>query len=272
MNKTTSNYLQLALFLILIMIFCTLLIQINKKPIKSINQNTNNNRNNISENFSNNDNNFSIIYHSRPEDINWEVQNIKINNKYLNVFTISPLNIPSRNIIYKPLGQHVNISDNPITEDYKTNIKDNIELNLCANKSFHSYAKIWDTNNLANYSGRPFSIYIGINTDGLNCVSYIIKNGLDNQPSVNDFSSVPPMYIDLINDSPNHPIILKHTDEENIMNLFLKKIDNKYIHFRALPVENLNIPVLKSNFLENNFNHSEKSVKITLETNNYQDI
>ena len=56
------------------------------------------------------------------------------------------------------------------------------------------------------------------------------------------------------------------------MNLFLKKLDDKYVHFRALPVENIKIPVLKNNFLENNFNPSEKTVKINLETNNYQDI
>jgi hypothetical protein len=278
MNKTTSNYLQLALFIILLMIFCTLFIQINKKPITSYNKiNTREQfKNNNNNNKNNKNTDFSIIYHSRPEDIIWEIENIKISEKYLNVFTIKPLNINNNNnsnkFIYKPLGQCVLISDKPLTEDYKVNIKDNIELNLCGNKSFTSYNKIWDTTKLSKYADRPFSIYLGVNTDELQPVSYILKNGLDNPPSVNDFSPVPLMYVDFINDSNDHTIILNNKNKENSMNLFLKQIDNKYIHYRELPYENIQIPILKKDFIQTNFNPSENVVKLTLESNKYHDI
>lgn len=278
MKESTSSYLQITLFVILLMIFCTLLIQINKKPINNNKLNNRNKNITAKESFQNNNNKtnkndsdeFSIIYHSRPEDIIWEIKNININNKYLNVFTIKPLN--SNDIIYKPLGQSVYVSDKPLEEDFKMKVKDNIELNLCANKSFTSFNKIWDTNNLSDYKDRPFSIYLGVNTNGLQPVSYILKNGLDNPPSINEFSPVPLIYIDFINDNKNHPIILHHKNKNNRMDLFLKKIDTKYIHYRGFEYENIKIPLLKKNFLENNFNSSEDVIKLTLETNKYQDI
>lgn len=240
------DWLSLSLFLIILIIICTLLI---------INQKENN-----LENFDNHKIPFSIMYKSRPNDMIWEIKNNKIDNKYLNVIRLRPFYVREKDFFYRPVGQYINITEEPLMD--LNDIKDKISLNLCSNKKLQEnmdpFIKIWDTNNLDrtnNPDTEPFSIY---KIYGENSISCIIKSGIDNKPDNEDYAIIPREFINeiIVNKKDNICSLTK--------GLFLNKT-NEYVSLTS-NFESEKKKILINDFYEKHINNKkDKITKIILD-------
>ena len=238
------DYLSISLFLIILIILCTLLIINAKKNIEL-------------ESFKDHEIPFSIIYHSRPKDMIWEIKNNKINNKYLNVVRLKPLYVKDKDFYYKPVGQYINVTDEPLLD--LNDIKDNISLNLCCNNNIEKnrgeVLNVWNTNNLEiNNETQPFTIYQLYNDKSISC---IITPGINNEPNTDDYSYMPNEFVNIVN-------INRKNDIFSIPKSIILNKTNEFVNFNHDSNNKENI-VLIDNFFEKHINNKKaKPTRINL--------